>query len=63
MFIDQEGKPVHAKIEFKSDSAKLADSGDWDGASAIASKIYENMGTEGENIHWGEGKITADSYK
>ena len=58
LLISQEGMPIHAKIEFKSDSGKLADAGDWDGASAIASKIYDNMGGDVSPIYWGQGSFS-----
>lgn len=55
--------PVAASVEFKSESAKLADDGDWDGASGISSKLYENPDADVEPFYWGTGKFVADSYK
>ena len=63
LLIEQENMPVAASIEFKSESAKLADDGDWEGASGIASKLYENMDSDVAPFYWGTGKFVADSYK
>lgn len=63
LFIRQEMKPIHAEITFTSDAAKLADRGDWEGASAISAKMYGTDGTDGEEVYWGEGQFIADSYK
>ncbi len=63
LFIEQENKPVYATITFKSESGKLADSGDWDGANVIVSQIYDLMENPGDPVYWGEGKIEADSFK
>lgn len=63
LLTEQENRPVLANISFKSDSGKLADNNDWDGASAIASKLYENMDKPVDPIYWGEGKFKAESYK
>lgn len=64
MFIEQEGMPVHASIEFKSESSKYADVNDWDNANVIPQKIYELMDNpDGEPVYWGEGKFVADSFK
>lgn len=63
LLIEQENMPVAASIEFKSESAKLADDGDWEGASGISSKLYENPDADVEPFDWGTGKFDADSYK
>ncbi len=63
LLIEQENMPVAASIEFKSESAKLADDGDWEGASGISSKLYENPDADVEPFYWGTGKFVADSYK
>ena len=63
LLIEQENMPVAASIEFKSESAKLADKGDWEGASGISSKLYENPDADVEPFDWGTGKFVADSYK
>jgi hypothetical protein len=63
LLIEQEGNPVHASITFKSESSKLADNDDWDGANENANRLYELATTPGEPVYWGEGKFNADSYK
>ena len=40
LLIKQENKPVLASLTFKSDSGKLADDEDWEGANEITSKVY-----------------------
>lgn len=64
LLIEQENMPVYATIQFKSESGKLADDGDWEGASGIASKLYENMDSDVAPFYWGKGKFVVDeSYK
>lgn len=53
----QEGWPVQATVSFKSYSGELADQDDWDGASEIASKIYEIMEGNLESVEWGKGSF------
>ena len=60
LIIEQENKPVWAKITFKSDTAKLADTGDWDSVNEVTSKLYELSSTNGEPLYWGEGQFTAE---
>ena len=59
LFIEAERKPIHARIEFQSEGAKLADAGDWDGANQIASKLYGFDG-DPEEVYWGQGSISRD---
>ncbi|SDB45298.1 hypothetical protein SAMN02910298_02269 [Pseudobutyrivibrio sp. YE44] len=61
LFIEQENKPILASIKFKSESGKLADNGDWDGANEITSKIYALMDTPGDPVYWGEGQFAAEN--
>lgn len=64
LLIEQENMPVYATIQFKSESGKLADDGDWEGASGIASKLYDNMDSDVAPFYWGKGKFVVDkSYK
>ena len=61
MIIEQENMPVYATITFKSDSGAIADTGDWDAAGEIASKLYDSMEDPNETVYWGEGKFETDS--
>lgn len=64
LFIEQEGKPVNASIEFTSETSKFADDDDWDSINAIVQKIYDGMeNPTTETVYWGEGKFIADDFK
>lgn len=58
LIIEKENKPVQATITFKSESSKLADAENWEGANEITNKLYELFDKNGETIYWGEGQFT-----
>ena len=57
LLIKQENKPVLASLTFKSDSGKLADDEDWEGANEITSKVYALMDSKSGQVYWGEGEF------
>ncbi len=57
LLIKQENDPILANVSFKSESAKVADTGDWNSAGEIASAIYNVVDGTEESVYWGEGKF------
>ncbi|MCR5416061.1 MAG: hypothetical protein K6E79_04620 [Pseudobutyrivibrio sp.] len=59
LLIKQENDTVLAGVSFVSETAKLADNGDWDGVNEIVPGMYDVVGGVADEVYWGEGTLSA----
>lgn len=60
LLLEQENKPIHATINFQSETSKLADAGDWDSVNGVTEQLYGDGSSSTGPVSWGTGEFVTN---